>query len=432
LDATFAGQLTTSAGSAWQWDEKTQEYYLHIFAPEQPDLNWLNPKVVEAVHKIVRFWLDRGVDGFRMDVINFISKADGLPDATKKLPSGEFQSGIEHYACGPHLHEYLADLGKILKEYNAFSVGEMPGVYDPKEILKGVGFDRNELNMVFHFEIVNMDQGAGGKFTPRTWQMSKLKEIVNKWQIFMIENGGWNASYIENHDQGRAISRFASDLPQFRAMASKMMATFLGFQSGTPFVYQGQELAHANYPRDWSVDKLRDIESLNDWKEVLKRYPDDKERQKLAVSQYRLKSKNAGFSTANKPWMDVHDDFKEWNAEQQTSDTESPYNYWGTMLKLRKEYKDIFVYADFKLVSPEDDNVFAYTRSFDEKHVGLVVTNFRDHVSEWTVPSDAAEYLELPVILANYSGGPQLQGDRTKVSLRPFEAFVCASSPSSE
>lgn len=167
-------------GSAWQYDETTEEYYLHIFAPEQPDLNWENPSVREAVHDIMRFWLDKGVDGFRMDVINFISKVPGLPDAPKTREDQEYQSGAKYFACGPRLHEYLLEMGKILQEYNAFSVGEMPCVDDPKEILNAVAFDRGELNMIFHFEIVEIDIGSRGKFSPKPWQMSTLKSIVSK------------------------------------------------------------------------------------------------------------------------------------------------------------------------------------------------------------------------------------------------------------
>ncbi|ELR03259.1 hypothetical protein GMDG_06009 [Pseudogymnoascus destructans 20631-21] len=166
-------------GSAWKLDEKTNQYYLHLFATEQPDLNWEKSR--------------RGVDGFRMNVINFISKVPGLPDAPIQDPTQEFQSGNEFYACGPRLHEFLKDIGAILKEYDTFSVGEMPSVTDPDEILKSVAFDRGELNMIFHFEIVDLDHGPGGKFTPHKWRMSDLKSVVGKWQHVMIFNGGWNA-----------------------------------------------------------------------------------------------------------------------------------------------------------------------------------------------------------------------------------------------
>jgi len=289
---------------------------------------------------------------------------------------------------------------------------------------------------------MGMDEGPGGKFSPRQWQMGEFKEIIDRWQKFMIMNDGWNANYLENHDRGRSISRYASDEPEFRALSSKMLATFLCFQSGTPFVYQGQELAHPNYPRHWGVDKLRDIESLNHWKDVQERFPNDKKAHALALEQYRLKSrdnartpmqwdssKNAGFTTAENGWMDVHEDFKDWNAENQTSLKDSPYHYWATVLKLRKEHTETFVYGDFKLVSPENDDVFVYTRTADEKHAALVVMNFRDHESHWTVPPDVTKFLKYPLILSNYPGGPPPDSDSTRLSLRPFEAFVWATSP---
>lgn len=203
----------------------------------------------------------------RMDVINFISKDQRFPDAEITRPADEFQPGDKFYACGPRLHEYLLALGKILKEYNAFSVGEMPCVYDPKEILNAVGYDRGELNMIFHFEIVDMDKGPGGNFSPQKWQMPTLKSIVSKWQAFMLENGGWNALYLENHDQSRSVSRWGSDLPEHRVVCASMFATFLALQSGTVFVYQGQELGMINLPKERVIDEYRDLETLNAWNE---------------------------------------------------------------------------------------------------------------------------------------------------------------------
>lgn len=218
-----------------------------------------------------------------MDVINFISKVPGLPDAPKTREDQEYQSGAKYFACGPRLHEYLLAMGNILKEYNAFSVGEMPCVDDPKEILNAVAFDRGELNMIFHFEMyvyllrfpnqrlttfsVDIDIGTRGKFSPKPWQMSTLKSIVAKWQTFMLQNDGWNALYLENHDQARSVSRWGSDLPEHRVQCAKMFATFLALQSGTVFVYQGQELGMINLERERPVEEYKDLETLNDWNE---------------------------------------------------------------------------------------------------------------------------------------------------------------------
>ena len=218
-------------------------------------------------------------------MINFISKVPGLPDAEISRPDIPWQNGAKYFACGPRLHEYLLELGTILKAYNAFSVGEMPCVEDPKEILNAVGFDRGELNMIFHFEMyapppllhikklvlttrsVCLDHGPRGKFSPRQWQMKDLKRIVSKWQDFMINNDGWNALYLENHDQSRSVSRWGSDLSEFRAASAKMFATFLALQSGTVFVYQGQELGMINLPNDRDISEYRDLETVNAWNE---------------------------------------------------------------------------------------------------------------------------------------------------------------------
>lgn len=233
----------------------------------------------------MRFWLDRGVDGFRMDVINYISKFPGLPDAPITDPTTQWQPGDMYYAAGPRLHEYLQDLGQILKEYNAFSVGEMPFVRDCNEVLKSVRHDRGELNMIFQFDMyrfphlgiftsdnrfrnsVDIDHGPGGKFTPKSWLLTELKGLVEKWQTFMQTNGGWNALYLENHDQSRTVDRFTCGCAEHRHHSAKMLATFLGFQAGTVFVYQGQELAMGNVPKEWGMEEYKDVDCLNHWNE---------------------------------------------------------------------------------------------------------------------------------------------------------------------
>lgn len=471
-------------GPAWTYDEATGEYYLHLFASGQPDLNWDNPKVVEAVHSLMRFWLDKGVDGFRMDVINFISKEPGLPDAEVTRP-GFLQDGVEHFACGPRLHEHLHGIGEILKEYDAFSVGEMPGVFDTREIIKAVGQDRGELAMAFQFEIVNLDHQEGQiKWYPKKFEPKALKQIVAKWQSFMLQNGGWNAVYMENHDQGRAISRFADDSEQYRTKSAKLLAAHQALQSGTIFLYQGQELAQINVPESWGLEEYRDIEVLNHWKTVLRDFPDDKEKQDMFRRQYRLIGRDnartpmqwtpdgrtyAGFLANNapegkKPWMSIHPDFKEWNAVKQLEDPNSALHYWRKLLRLRKEYKDIFVYGDFEMLDLEHDSVIAYLRIDDrdeqpqtEPHAQaqvlrptcLVITNFsRNHV-DWIVPDRAVPILfdtsasaeprlkkgavldEFRNYTAQEDGADQVENPVSKTAdgqwvlkLRPWEAIV--------
>ncbi|KAI2732554.1 CAZyme family GH13 [Penicillium roqueforti] len=423
-------------GSAWEFDEASGEYYLHLFATEQPDLNWENPKVRDAVHKIIRFWLDKGVDGFRMDVINFISKDPLLPNAPISNPDSEWQSGAQYYACGPKLHEYLRDIGSILKEYDAFSVGEMPEVNDVKEILNAVGYDRGELNMIFHFEIVSLDHGPGGKFTSGNWEMQDLKAIVSKWQTFMHQNNGWNALYLENHDQPRTVSRFASDKLEDRTLSAKMLATFLGFQSGTVFIYQGQELGMPNVPNGWAIEKYQDIETLNHWQEIVSTKPEDNDLHSTSLAEYRKKSRDngrtpmqwdastyAGFSDA-KPWISVHDDYPVWNASIQVDDQQSVYHYWSNVLRLRKEFPDVLVYGSFELISPENPDVFAYTRTSETGSLALAVINFRASEISWTIPEQVKKlWSSGSIALSNYPQNKRSVVD-SEIGLAPFEAFL--------
>lgn len=443
------------SGSVWEWDDETQEYYLHIFAKEQPDLNWENPKVVAAVHDIIRFWLDRGVDGFRMDVINLISKAPGLPDGKITKP-GFLQSGFEHFACGPRLHEYLRGIGKILEEYDGFSVGEMPGVNDPQEILKAVGQDRGELGMAFHFEIVGIDSQLEAKWDPRPFSVRELKVIVDKWQSFMLDHQGWNALYMENHDQSRTVSRYCSDGPEYRTKSAKLIAAHLALQSGTVFVYQGQELAQKNIPADWPIEKYKDIECLNHWQTVLRDYPNDKEKQQMYLDEYRRKGRDnartpmqwtdgkwAGFmppGTAStvEPWMDIHPDYPEWNAKVAVKDQDSAYHYWAALLELRKEYKDIFIYGDFEMLDFDHETVVAYVRTASsnasgtrkEKQVAMVVTNFSQGEVWWRIPDRYAGLLTETNIIERLRNYPEKNewkdeaGGQRWILLRPYEAMV--------
>lgn len=421
------------SGGAWTYDESSDEYYLHLFAKEQPDLNWECEAMREAIYDTMRFWLDKGVDGFRMDVINLISKDPALPDATVVHPERQYHHGSEHYANGPRIHEYLQVMGQIMKEYDAFNVGEMPWVEDEDEILRCVGSHRNELNMIFNFEIVEgIDHGKGGKFTPQEWQMSELKTIVNKWQRFMYENGGWNALYLENHDQARTVSRWGSDKPEFRQLAAKMFATFVGLQSGTLFIYQGQELGMTNIPSHWEMEEFRDLETLNHWDELCQTRPDDEDAKALAKVQYHTKSRDnartpmqwstdshAGF-TSGKPWFRVNDTFRECNAAAQVGVPGSPFEYWAAILRLRRELASVFVYGDFEMIDAGHEDVFAYTRTFGGESV-LVVSNFREHAVDWVLPSAIVSPKQEDMLISTYGS---VQSSRDSVALRPFEAFA--------
>ena len=436
------------SGSVWEWDEGRQEYYLHLFAKEQPDLNWENEDVRREVLGMMRWWLEKGVDGFRMDVINFISKDQTFPDGERKR-DGFLQSGVEHFACGPRLHEFLQGIGSLLKEFDAFSVGEMPGVHDEKEIIKGVAQDRGELGMAFQFEIVDMDHMPEGKWLPRKFKPKMLRDVVSKWQRFMLENGGWNACYMENHDQARTVSRYASDDPELRMASAKMLAAHLALQSGTTFVYQGQELGMASMPRNTPMEKYQDIEMRNHWAQVLREHPDDEKTQEMYKGQYRLigrdhartpmqwtNGQNAGFSPENiKPWMYIHPDYEKWNADAIVQDENSSFHYWRKLLKLRKSEKDLFVYGDFEMLDLENqyEDVVAYVRTEDSQSrsgkKALVITSFSKEDVWWQVPDKYARIIlegqklhNIHQELRNYASVNEVK-DRS-IRLRPFEVLV--------
>ncbi|KAK9357203.1 glycoside hydrolase superfamily [Lipomyces starkeyi] len=421
--------LSAFSGSVWKYDDKSDEYYFHLFATEQPDLNWENPKVRQEVYDVMRFWLDKGVDGFRMDAINFISKDPAFPDAPVTVPSSKYQNGAMYYAGTSPLHEYLADVGKILIDYNAFSVGEMAHVFDPTEIIKVVGFDRNELNMIFQFELTDIDMGPAGKFSPNKWTPRQFKHISNKWQEFMHENDGWNALFLENHDSGRSPSRFVSDEPEFRGLVAKMLATYIGLQSGTLFVYQGEELGLVNMPKSWPIEKYKDLETLNHHRQLLL---DGASQHVLdgAMAEFQKKARDharlpfqwdtsdfAGFSTVQ-PWIDVNEDYKEWNAAAQVGDPLSVFSYWRSIFDLRRTYKDVLVYGKFELVDPTNEEICAYQQIF-RSEVALVVTSFLDSVVTWTVPQNFLKPGQ--IVLSNYADVKELEA---KMVLRPYEAFM--------
>lgn len=258
-------QILGEANSAWTWDEKTEEYYLSLFTPEQPDLNWENPAVREAVHNVLRFWLERGASGFRMDVINLISKVQTFADVPVTVKDSKYQPGHQMYANGPRLHEYLKEINrKVLSKYDTLTVGETPWVYDEDEVVRVVGADREELNMVFSFDIVDIDNIPGDfKYTLHPWDARDLKEIVNRLQRLMLERDGWNSIFIENHDQPRSVSRYTDDSDEYREYGAKLLCLFHTTLSGTSYVYQGEEIGMRNVPPSWEPSEYKDVESIN-------------------------------------------------------------------------------------------------------------------------------------------------------------------------
>lgn len=411
------------SGSAWQYDDQTEEYYLHLFSKKQPDLNWENPKVREEVYDLMTFWLEKGIDGFRMDVINMISKVPGLPDG--ELREGKkYVSGAPFYMNGPRIHEFLQEMNQqVLSKYDIMTVGEMPGV-DTIEAQAYTGADRNELNMVFQFEHMDLDSGPTEKWDVRPFKLQDLKQTFTKWQKG-LEGTGWNSLYLNNHDQPRMVSRFADD-GEYRVESAKMLATFLHMLQGTPYIYQGEELGMTNVQFE-SIDEYKDIETLNMFKEKVEAGVDPervlqsiyaKGRDNARTPMQWDESENAGFTTGT-PWLSVNPNYSEINAANQIGDPNSVFHYYKRLIELRKQH-EIIVYGSYDLLLPDHPTIYSYTRTLVDEKV-LVVLNFAKENSLFTLPEDCS-YKTQELLISNYDVD---QNDSIKeIELKPYEARV--------
>jgi oligo-1,6-glucosidase len=412
------------SGSAWQYDEQSGEYFLHLFSKKQPDLNWENPKLREEVYDMMRFWLDKGIDGFRMDVINFISKVDGLPDA--ELPEGRnYAPGGQYYMNGPKIHDYLQEMhDKALSGYDVMTVGEMPGV-DVDEAKLYTSEARKEVNMIFQFEHVDLDSGPGGKWDLRPMRMSDLRGSFTKWQKG-LEQAGWNSLYLNNHDQPRMVSRFGND-KEYRVVSAKMLATFLHTLKGTPYIYQGEELGMTNV-RFNSIDDYKDIEILNMYREKVVENGEDHD--KVMESIYVKGRDNArtpiqwddsehgGFTTGT-PWIQVNPNYKEINAKQASADPDSVFHYYKKLIELRKE-NPIMVYGSYDLLMPDHEKIYAYVREYEGQKM-IVMLNFSGGIPEFRLPAEL-ESGRKELLISNYE--VDSSQDIKNVELRPYEARV--------
>ncbi|KAF2003443.1 glycoside hydrolase family 13 protein [Amniculicola lignicola CBS 123094] len=382
--------MSNFGGSVWQWDEETEEYYLHLFCPEQPDLNWENEETRQAIYKsAMEFWLKRGVDGFRVDTVNMYSKGS-MVDAPITDPRSEWQFAGLQYCNGPRMHEFLGEMNAILEKYDAMTVGECPNTPDMTHVLKYVSAQEKQLNMVFQFDVVDIGQGPY-KFqtTPFNWKLPEFKKAIETTQVLHRGNDGWTTAFLENHDQSRSISRFGSDAPAHRIPSGKMLAMMMMALSGTLFIYQGQEIGMVNFPLDWDMTEYKDVDSSNYYKMVDERSGHDEKElasakaalQHLSRDHARVpmawrNAANAGFS-AVKPWMRANEDYAVCNAEQQKGDKNSVLSFWKRMIELRRQYKDVFVHGDFDVVDMENIDIFTFTKTWRNQKA-LVVLNFTD------------------------------------------------------
>jgi len=361
------------SGSAWKYCGERNQYYLHIFAEKQPDLNWENPALRHEVHDLMRFWLDRGIDGFRMDVINMISK----------------DPGFTTFMNGPRVHEFLQEMNReVLSRYDIMTVGETPGV-DPAQAALYVGRDRGELNMVFQFEHMDVDSGRYGKWDIKPWKLTDLKRILGKWQR-ELDGRGWNSLYLNNHDQPRMVSRFGNDAPEWRRTSAKMLATMIHTLQGTPYIYQGEEIGMTNvkFPH---LSDYEDIEIRNFVRESMER--GETEDSLLPKIHYRGRDnartpmqwtagKEAGF-TSGKPWLGTNPNHVSINAEEALADPDSVFHYYRKLIALRHEHPAITYAGDFNEFYADSEEVFAYERTLPGTNgfCGqrlLVLLNFSD------------------------------------------------------
>lgn len=407
------------SGSAWQYDETTDMYYLHLFSPKQVDLNWDNPKVRDEVFSMMNWWCEKGIDGFRMDVISMISKQPGLPDG-KLYPGASY--AFPGCINGPHVHEYLQEMNqKVLSHYDLMTVGECSGV-TIEEAKKYAAADGKELNMVFQFEHVGLDDGKFGKWTDQRVDLKEFKKVMSKWQT-ELEGKAWNSLFLGNHDQPRSISRFGNDAPEYREACAKMLATCLHMMQGTPYVYQGEELGMTNCPFS-SLDDLRDIESLNAFRELtgsgaitpedMMRYICLRGRDNARTPMQWDDSENAGFTTG-KPWIMVNPNYREINVAKEMADPDSVFHYYQKLIALRKLEK-IIIYGSYQLLEPDNENLYVYTRTMDNEKL-LVICNFTKEETEYDIPE---EFAEGRVLIGNL----QRETAQGRICLHPYEALV--------
>lgn len=412
------------SGPAWELDEATGEYYLHLFSRKQPDLNWENPQLREALYKMIAFWLDKGVDGLRMDVINMISKVEGLPSAHREgLAPGELAGGGEYFMNGPRVHEYLQEMNReVLSKYEVMTVGETPGASVEDAILY-TAEDRQELQMVFQFEHMDVDSGPGGKWDVTPWSLKGLRDILHKWQVGLAERG-WNSLYLNNHDQPRMVSRFGND-GEYRVLSAKMLATLLHTLKGTPYIYQGEEIGMTNvkFP---VLEDYKDIEILNMYREKVTEGGAEHEtilqaihtkgRDNARTPMQWDASANAGF-TQGAPWLKLNPNYQDINVEQALADPDSVFYYYQKLISLRKEHQ-IMAYGEYKLLLTEHEYIYAYTRTLDDEQ-WLILLNFSADPQPVDLPAELAAVTSL--IIGNYPGEPEAASLAT---LRPYEARV--------
>jgi oligo-1,6-glucosidase len=412
------------SGSAWKYDAATDEYFLHLFSKKQPDLNWENPKVRQEVFEMMHWWLRKGIDGFRMDVINMISKVPGLPDAAV-VTDARYQFGGQYFMNGPRLLEFLGEMKqKVLSTRDILTVGETPFL-TTKQAVEITHEETGPLNMLFQFEHMDLDKDPNGsKWDFKALDLLDLKRVMTRWQKD-LEDKGWNSLYLSNHDQPRALSRFGDD-GRYRVESAKMLATFLHMLQGTPYVYQGEEIGMTNVKFE-SISDYRDIETLNMYKEQAERGTDPRVLLQKIHAQSRDNARtpvqwdageNAGF-TRGKPWVKVNPNYPAINAKQALADPQSIFYYYQKLIRLRKD-NPIIVYGRYDLILESHREIYAFTRTLEDDRL-LVILNFTENNPAFELPSSVV-FSDKELLIGNYAVDPV--EDLRLVSLRSYEARV--------
>ncbi|EJV89650.1 alpha,alpha-phosphotrehalase [Bacillus cereus] len=410
-------------GSAWKYDEKTGQYFLHLFDETQADLNWENEKLREEVYDMMRFWLDKGVKGFRLDVINLISKDQRfLSDEGTTATS----DGRKYYTDGPRVHEYLQEMSQnVFEGKDVITVGEMSST-TIDNCIKYSNPERNELSMTFSFHHLKVDYSNGDKWTKADFDFIKLKEIMSDWQSEMQKGGGWNALFWCNHDQPRIVSRFGDD-EKYRNESAKMLATAMHMLQGTPYIYQGEEIGMTN-PKFEYIEQYRDVESLNIYDIKLEEGISKEEIIGILKQKSRDNSRtpmqwngevNSGFTTST-PWISVAENFKEINVEKALEDRESVFYHYKKLIKLRKKY-DVLTEGKYAILDVNHPNIWAYTRTVNNE-VLLVINNFYGEEITYSAPVNVQlDGMKQEVLLSNYKDSSK---NITNLNLRPYESIV--------
>lgn len=409
------------SGPAWEYDEVTEQYYLHLFAKKQPDLNWENPKVRDEIYKMMRFWLNKGVDGFRLDVINFISKNTSYANGNMVVGQ-KYADGSPYFMNGPRIHEFLQEMNKeVFSKYDMMTVGEMPGT-SPEDAADYTSLENNELQMIFTFEHMDLDGVNGDKWNVQPLNLVALKANLEKWQTALF-NKGWNSLYWNNHDQPRIVSRFGND-QEYREKSAKMLATCLHMMQGTPYIYQGEEIGMTNV----QFEKLDDYQDL----ELLNMYQEKKEQgwshERIMAAIYAKGRDNArtpfqwnteqyaGFSTAT-PWIPVNPRYSEINAQSALANSDSIFYYYQQLIRLRKQL-EVITTGKFQLLMKDDEQVFAYKRIGVSESL-LVLCNFSDQLVNLKGEPFIQDLAGAKILISN-----EKERNKEVYMLQPYEATV--------